>query len=136
MSATDAISDPGLTDVAWDLSDLLDRAYDPAAAVDALLADARRRAGEFAAARAGRMAELDGPGLVAAMRELAGIDGGIGRAGSFAPLSFSIDTADPARGALLQRVQEKATEIETTLLFFQLEWAGLDDERADALLAA
>ena len=33
-------------------------------------------------------------------------------------------------------MQERATEIETKLLFFELEWAALDDERADELLAA
>ncbi len=40
----------------------------------------------------------------------------------------------PARGALLQRTQERGTEIETTLLFFELEWAALPDERAQKLL--
>ena len=39
------------------------------------------------------------------------------------------DTADPARGALLQKVQEKGTAIETKLLFFGLEWAA---DAADA----
>jgi oligoendopeptidase F len=33
-------------------------------------------------------------------------------------------------------VQEKSTAIETQLLFFELEWAALEDERADELLAA
>jgi hypothetical protein len=47
----------------------------------------------------------------------------------------SARTADPARGALLQKLQEGATRIETTLLFFELEWAALDDARADELLA-
>ena len=69
------------------------------------------------------------------MRELAEIQELAGRAGSYAVLNFSIDTADPARGALLQRMQEKATAIETTLLFFELEWAALDDDRAEELLA-
>ena len=41
----------------------------------------------------------------------------------------------PTRGALLQLVQERATEIETKLLFFELEWAALPDERAEELLA-
>ena len=41
----------------------------------------------------------------------------------------------PAHGALLQRVEEKGTAIETALLFFHLEWAALDDARADELLA-
>ena len=33
-------------------------------------------------------------------------------------------------------MQERATEIETLLLFFDLEWAGLDDSHADELLAS
>ena len=33
-------------------------------------------------------------------------------------------------------MQERATEIETKLLFFELEWAALDDERAAELLDA
>jgi oligoendopeptidase F len=69
------------------------------------------------------------------MKELGELQEIAGRAGSFAMLNFSIDTADPARGALLQRMQEKATAIETALLFFELEWAALDDARADELLA-
>ena len=47
---------------------------------------------------------------------------------------FTTDTADPARGALLQKVQERGTALETQLLFFELEWAALDDEQAEALL--
>src|SRR5919201_4680957 len=135
MTAPDATTDPGLKDVAWDLSHLLDGSgEDPQAAVDGMLEEAQRRADAFAAEHAGKVAELDGAGLVAAMRELAEIEELAGRAGAYAQLSFSIDTADPVRGALLQRVQEKGTAIETALLFFQLEWAALDDARADALL--
>jgi oligoendopeptidase F len=70
------------------------------------------------------------------MLELAELEDLVGRAGSFASLRFSTDTADPERGALLQRVQERATEIETKLLFFELEWAALDDARAEELLSA
>ena len=70
------------------------------------------------------------------MHELEAIQELLGRAGSYAMLNFSGDTADPPRGALLQKLQEGATGIETTLLFFELEWAALDDERAEELLAA
>jgi oligoendopeptidase F len=49
-------------------------------------------------------------------------------------LEFTTDTAEPARGALLQKVQERGTTLETQLLFFELEWAALDDAQADALL--
>src|SRR3954470_10329698 len=129
--------DTELQEVAWDLTDLLDGAGggDPRAAVDELLDECKRRADAFAAAHAGRVAELDGAGLVAAMRELAELTELAGRAAMYAHLSFSVDTADPATGALLQRVQEKGTAIETALLFFELEWAALDDEAAERLLA-
>jgi oligoendopeptidase F len=141
----ETVTDPDLQEVAWDLSHLLERsgdersapvdAADPQAAVDSLLADAQTRADAFAAQYAGKVAELDGPGLVAAMKELGEIEETAGRAGTYAHLSFSVDTANPAYGALLQRVEEKGTAIETALLFFHLEWAGMDDARAEELLA-
>jgi oligoendopeptidase F len=130
------LADPELLDVAWDLDPLLDGdPADPVAAVDAMLAQAQGRADRFAERYAGRVAELDGPGLAEAMRELGDLQTLVARAGSFSGLHFSTDTADPARGALYQRVQEKATPIETKLLFFELEWAAVDDARADDLLA-
>src|SRR5215212_7650453 len=101
-----------------------------------MLADAQERADRFSERYAGRVAELDGPGLAEAMRELGDLQDLVARAGSFSGLHFSTDTADPARGALYQRVQERATPIETKLLFFELEWAAVDDDRADELLAA
>ncbi len=135
MSAPEA-TDPELQAVAWDLDPLLDGgAGDPDAAVTGMVAEAQQRADAFAASYAGRMAELDGAGLVAAMRELEALQELLGRAGSYAVLNFSGDTADPLRGALLQKLQEGATGIETTLLFFELEWAALDDDRAEELLA-
>jgi oligoendopeptidase F len=132
----DATTDPELESVAWDLDPLLDNGGgDPGAAVDAMLATAQERADKLAADHVGKVDQLEGPGLVAFMRELAEIQEIAGRAGSYAVLNFSINTADPARGALLQRMQEKGTAIETALLFFELEWAALDDARAEELLA-
>jgi oligoendopeptidase F len=121
-------------EVAWDLDPLVDGEGPEGA--DRLLADADERAARFAEAHAGRVAELDGPGLAAAMSEVEAIVDLIGRAGSYAMLRFSVDTADHANGALLARVQEKATAVETKLVFFELEWAALDDARVDELLEA
>jgi oligoendopeptidase F len=130
-------SDPALEAVAWDLRPLLNGGgEDPAAAFDAMLAEAQERADAFAEQHAGKVSELDGPGLVEAMRELGVIQDLATRAGGYAHLLFSLDTGEPANGALLQRYQEKGTAIETKLLFFELEWAALDDEKADELLAA
>jgi oligoendopeptidase F len=136
MSSAD-VADTEVLEVAWDLDPLLEGYGDePVAAIDAMLADAQQRADAFAERYAGRVAELDGPGLVEAMTELGALQELVTRAGTFAGLYFSTDTADPARGALYQRIQEHATPIETKLLFFELEWAALDDGRADELLAA
>src|SRR5262249_1065145 len=79
---------------------------------------------------------LDADGLCEAMHELEAINELVGKAASYASLKFSTDTADPPRGALLQKMQEQATAIETQLLFFELEWAALDDCRAEELLSA
>jgi oligoendopeptidase F len=121
-------------EVSWDLDPLVDGAGPDGA--DRLLDEADERAARFAEAYAGKVGELDGPGLAAAMTELEAIVDAIGRAGSYAMLRFAVDTADPANGALLARVQERATAVETKLLFLELEWAALDDARADELLEA
>jgi oligoendopeptidase F len=121
-------------DVSWDLSPLVHGEDD--AGADRLLDEAAKRAQAFADSYAGRLGDLDPASFAAAVSELQEISELASRAGNYAMLRFSIDTADPALGALLQRVQEKSTQIETTLLFFELEWAALEDDRAETLLAA
>ena len=121
-----------LEEVVWDL----DHLAAGEAGVEAALVEADARATAFAERYRGSLAGIDGAGLRAAMEELAAINELVGRAGSYAQLRFSTDTADPSRGALMQRVDERATALETQLLFFDLEWAGLGDERAEELLAA
>jgi oligoendopeptidase F len=119
-------------DVTWDLEPLVDRKG--AAGVDDLLAEADAVAASVAERR-GAVAHLDAVALAEVMHELATIADLVGRASSYASLQFAADTTDPARGALLQRVEERATAVNTRILFFDLEWAALPDERAEALLA-
>jgi len=128
MSAAESVEE-----VRWRLSDLLDGGG-PERATE-LLDAALERAERFAQRYRGALATIDSAGLREAMAELAEIYDLAGRAGSFAGLSFSTDTTDPQRGALLQSIQERGTRLETLLLFFDLEWAALDDERAEELLA-
>jgi oligoendopeptidase F len=96
--------------------------------------EALARAHAFSERYARKLGELDSAGLREAMSELGAIQELIGRAGYYAALRFSTDTAEPANGALLQRVQEQETATQTTLLFFELEWAALSDERVEQLL--
>jgi oligoendopeptidase F len=127
-------TDPDLTaaDVAWDLEPLVDGQGE--AGVDALL-DRADLVAASVAERRGAVAELDAAGLAAVMRDLAAISELVGRAASYAHLRFAADTTDPARGALLQRVEERSTAVNTKVLFFDLEWAALPDEHVAQLLA-
>jgi len=133
MSTTES-----LDTIRWNLADLLpdgERAAQPPELVDALLDEALARSRAFAERHRGALATIDGAGLAEAMSELAAIYDLAGRAGSYAQLDFSTDTADPRRGALLARVEERSTALGTTLIFFELEWAALSDERVAELLA-
>jgi oligoendopeptidase F len=124
----------GAEDVAWDPSDAYPGPDDPALEAD--LEDARASGGRFRERYAGKVAELDAENLNEAVAELERLHSVLVRAGAYSYLHFSTNTADPARGALLQRIQELGASLDAELLFFRLEWTALDDARAEELLAA
>jgi oligoendopeptidase F len=126
------VTDQALEAASWDLEPLVEGRG--RAGVEELLAAARERAEAFGVRHRGRVAELDASALASAMRELGEIWDLTGRAGSYAALSFSLDTQDPERGALMQRARELGAAIEAELLFFELEWAVVPDERAAELV--
>src|SRR5437879_6504064 len=115
-------------DVAWDLDPLLD-----GRSVDELLDDAERRAVTLSEEH-GRIAGYDVAELVRFMSELSTLRSLVGRAESYASLRFASDTSNPEHGALLQKVEERSTAIGTNVLFFDLEWAAVDDARVSELL--
>jgi oligoendopeptidase F len=123
----------GAEDVLWDLSDLYEGGDDPR--LDEDVREAERAAAAFRERYHGRVAELSATELAEAIAESERIHSIFTRAIYYAHLWFSTDMADPPRGALLARLTEKGAELDTQLLFFGLEIAGLDDEHADALLA-
>jgi oligoendopeptidase F len=127
--------DPDLTaaDVAWDLEPLVFGKGPEGLAP--LLDQADVTATRIESYR-GRIGELSATELAAVMGDLAELNDAVGRAGSYAGLRFSVDTSDPERGAAMQRFQEQATGITTRILFFELEWAEVDDARAAELLAS
>jgi oligoendopeptidase F len=129
---TTTSTDQDASAVEWDLDPLVDGGGDPA--VGSLLDEAEDRAREFAEAYAGKVADFDAATLREAATELGAIYELVGRAGSYAMLRFSADTEDPATGALLQSAQERGAAVETRLLFFDLEWQSLPDDKAEQLL--
>src|SRR3954469_17798238 len=133
-AATSVLADPELHYTEWDVDPLVEgRGAD---GVKEFLDESDAIAARFAESYQGKVAELDAEGLITAMNEVVRLYEAVDRAASYAYLRFSTDTADPERGALLQLVQERGTAIETKVLFFELEWAALPDERASELLAA
>ncbi len=119
----------GAEDVRWDLADL----YATEADLNADLAAVEAEAGTLAERYRGRVADLDAGALATALAELADLHDRAGRAYTYAYLAWSTDTEDPTRGALLQRVQEAYTRIGQHLLFFDVEWAAVEPDRARQL---
>jgi oligoendopeptidase F len=119
--------------VRWDLSDLYAGADDPRlwADLDTAEADAER----FAETYRGTVASLDAAGLRAAVAELETLEQRLARAGTFIHLLHATHADNPAVGAALTRVQERATAIGNRVLFFQLEWQAVSDDTAGDLLA-
>ena len=107
----------------WDLEPLVEGKG--AAGVDELIDRAETLVPSMLERR-GRIAEIDAGTLVHLMQTMADLQELVGRAASYAGLRFAVDTSDPANGALMQRVQERATAITTQLIWFELEWAALE----------
>jgi len=122
----------------WDLSDLYASPSDPRITAD--LAAAGREAEAFEAAYQGKVEELSGADLGAAIAAYEEVEERLGRIMSFAQLLFSADSSDPAAGKFYQTMNERVTTISTHLLFFTLEinrisGPALDEKLQDKALA-
>jgi oligoendopeptidase F len=131
-TATATPTDEALAAARWNLEPLVDNGGSQRALEQ--LDQAQARAETFAERYRGKLAALDAAGLAEAMRELEAISDLAGRAGTYVSLAFAVDTASPEVGALMQQVQERSAALQTTLLFFELEWNELDDEHAEKLV--
>jgi oligoendopeptidase F len=119
--------------VRWDLSDLYAGPDDPR--IDADLDGALARAKDFERRFRGRLVGLAAEELRGAVDEIEALNEPVAKARAYTGLLFAADTTVPRRGALLQHVQERSSEIKNALIFFELEWVALDPSAADALLA-
>ena len=123
----------GAEEVAWDLSDLYDKPDDPR--LQGELDEAKAATEAFRERYHGKVAELEAAGLAEAVAEHERIESAVVRPLTYAHLLFATNMADPARGALVARLGEKAAALDTQMLFFGLEWAAVEDDVAEALLA-
>ena len=105
-------------------------------ALESELDEALAAAQAFRERYRGKLGELSAAELTDAVAELERIKSDRRRGSRPSRGSgFAADTSDQARGALVQKVRERNTRIETELLFFDLEWGELDDDVAERLLA-
>jgi oligoendopeptidase F len=117
----------------WDLSDLYPAPDSPA--VEADFAQAEQRAKAFSGMYAGKLADLSGSALAAAIADYERIEETLGRLASYAQLMFAADSIDGAVGQFYQTVNERVTAISSDLIFFTLELNRLADDALQQKLA-
>jgi oligoendopeptidase F len=118
----------------WDLSDLYPGRDSPALRDD--LARAAADAALFAERYKGKLGAISGRELGSAVAAYEAIRETLERVMSYASLLYAGDVADPALGQFYQTMQERTTEIGTTLLFFTLELNKLSDSDIEKKLEA
>lgn len=119
-------------DIIWKLADLYQSTDDPNIEED--LKNLRFMADEFSKKYRGSMAGIDPKSLYEAVCAIEDIAQLLGKIESFAFLNYSTQSQDAKAGAFLQKVYEVESEIKKEILFFDLEWANLEDRTAEDLL--
>lgn len=116
--------------IKWDLEDLYEGPDDEQLKND--FENVIERAEEFRSKYRGKIeeCELSKSEFKEAMDKYEDIYEQIGKITSYANLYYSLDTQDPDRGALLQKAQKKSSDVKNNLVFFELEWQNIDDEKA------
>lgn len=117
----------------WDLTDLYNDPKDPAIRRD--LDDAKSRSQAFQKSFQGKLNDLTGDELMAAIAEYEAVSEICGKIGSYAQLLYAGDSSDAAIGQFYQSVQEEMTGISSLTLFFGLEINRIEDASLDAKYA-
>ncbi|MFI5368740.1 MAG: M3 family oligoendopeptidase [Spirochaetia bacterium] len=122
----------GAENVLWNLDDLVSPPVSEA--VDSALDAADQGMDRLAAKYRGRVAGLDAPQLSALLQEYEAIIEASGKIESFASLSWTSQSDDPARGALLQKVRERRSMLTQKAVFLEIEWAHAPEQEARQLI--
>jgi oligoendopeptidase F len=119
--------------IRWDLSDLYTSTDDPN--LDKDLKIVEESAAALSSEYRGRIEKLNGTELSSFLSQYEACLEQIGKISTFAHLSWSTDTGNPQRGALLQKLTERSARLHQILLFFDLEWTSLTDDQAQSFLS-
>jgi len=124
----------GTTDVIWDLDDLYESLQDELLGddIDLCLQEAEL----LKDGCAGKLADLDPAAFARTVRRLERIQVNLGRIDTYAFLNFVTQVKNSEAGAFLQQSKESASRVNRKLVFFDLEWAKMDQQTADRFLTA
>ncbi|MEX0647592.1 MAG: M3 family oligoendopeptidase [Balneolaceae bacterium] len=122
----------GAEKVNWDLSDLYNSPDDPALKSDKnqLLEEA----GQFSEKYRSQIAELTPAQYADALNTYEQLIQKAHKIGSYAHLIWSTNTEDPALGKLLQESNELGSELSQKLVFFDVEWLKVPEEKAREII--
>ena len=120
------------TGVRWDLSDLEPDAEQATRGWDELLTRAR----DFAERRRGTIGSTGPQGLRELLDELDELSQDASRVHFYATAREHTEAMDPESNDLATLARDRAADLESTLLFVELEWLALGDAEGEALLAA
>lgn len=122
----------GAESIHWRLQDLYAGSDDPRLEADMLWASSA--AEDFARQYRPGLGDLDAAALATAIQSLEAIRQRLGRVGTFRYLSYVTHADQPAYGAALQAYEEAATQVSNQLIFFDIAWNAVDENRAEQLL--
>ncbi|MCK5071664.1 MAG: oligoendopeptidase F, partial [Desulfocapsa sp.] len=124
----------GTSDVIWNLDALYDSPQDELLQddLDLCIQEAELIKGDCA----GKLATLSPETFARTVRRIERIQINLGRIDTYAFLNFVTQVKNDAAGAFLQKSKEDASSVNKELVFFDLEWAKMDQASADKLLAA
>jgi len=118
--------------IRWDLSELEPDAETARREWDELL----ERARDFAERRRGSVGSAGAEGLRELLDELDELSQDISRVHFYATAREHTDATDAETNDLATLARDRAADLESILLFVDLDWVALEDAEAEALLAA
>ncbi|MEM9953022.1 MAG: M3 family oligoendopeptidase [Chloroflexota bacterium] len=122
----------GAEDITWDLSIYYDSPDDPR--IDEDMSKIQSDAEQFVANYKGKIATLEAEEIGEMYSRMEKVYDDFNRITTYASLNFSVYSTDPTWGGFIQKIQEFGSKLSQQIVFVQLEWNAIDDERAQALM--
>lgn len=122
------------SDVLWNLKDLYSNINDPQISLD--LDNCLTSAKDIRKTFSGKLPEISVNEFLQLVSQLETLDSLLTKLGTYSFLNFTTQMDNSEAGALDQKVHELYARTSTEIVFFELEWNNLDDEKAEELLNA